>query len=228
MSASRQKIFGVEWRLLQGVPEHEVRRLVQVARRRSFRRGEIVFHRDDPADSLHLIVKGRFAVRVMTPLGEQATIAVRAPGESFGEMALVGRAAKRSATVEALETAETFCIYEGEFARLRREHPEVNELVIAFLANEVRMLNDRLLEALYVPAERRVLRRLIELAQIYEQDAKGRAEIPLTQEELAGLAGTSRATVNSVLGHAQERGLVELRRGRTRVLDPDRLARRAR
>ena len=108
----------MEWRLLQGVPEEEVRRLLQVARRRTFRRGEVVFHRDDPADSLHLVVKGRFAVRVMTPLGDQATIAVRGPGDSFGEMALVGPGARRSATVEALEGAETFCVYEGDFARL--------------------------------------------------------------------------------------------------------------
>src|SRR5438132_9161166 len=119
----------VEWRLLQGVPEEEVRRLLQVARRRRFRRGEVVFHRDDPADSLHLIVKGRFAVRVMTPLGEQATIAIRGPGDSFGEMALLGQGGHRSATVEALEEGETFCVYEGEFQRLRREHPEINELL---------------------------------------------------------------------------------------------------
>jgi len=31
------------------------------ARRRRFDRNEIVFHRDDPGDSLHLIEKGRFA-----------------------------------------------------------------------------------------------------------------------------------------------------------------------
>ena len=217
----------MEWRLLEGVPEEEVRRLLQVARRRGFRRGEVVFHRDDPADSLHLVVKGRFAVRVMTPLGEQATIAVRGPGDSFGEMALVGQGARRSATVDALEEAETFCVYEGEFARLRQEHPQVSELVIGFLANEVRMLNERLLEALYVPAERRVLRRLNELAGLYPQDAEGQVEIPLTQEELAGLAGTSRATVNTVLRDAQKRGLVELGCGKTRILDPDQLTHRA-
>jgi CRP/FNR family cyclic AMP-dependent transcriptional regulator len=218
----------MRWGLLEGVPEEEVRRLLQLARRRTFRRGEVVFHRDDPADSLHLIVKGRFAVRVMTPLGEQATIAVRGPGESFGEMALVGQGVRRSATVEALEEAETFCVYEGEFARLRREQPQVTELLIGFLTNEVRMLNERLLEALYVPAERRVLRRLNELTHLYGRDADGRVEISLTQEELAGLAGATRATTNIVLGDAQKRGLVELRRGKVSILDRDELARRAR
>ena len=218
----------MEWRLLEGVPEEEVRRLLSVARRRRFRRGEVVFHRDDPADSLHLIVKGRFAIRVMTPLGEQATIAVRGPGESFGEMALAGQAARRSATVEALEAAETFCVQERGFDRLRRNHPSVSELMIGFLANEVRMLNERLLEALYVPVERRVLRRLSELASLYGEDDDSRVEIPLTQEELADMAGSTRATVNAVLNGAQARGLIELARGRTRILDRDELARRAR
>jgi CRP-like cAMP-binding protein len=216
----------VEWRLLEDVPGEDVRQLLSLARRRVFKRGEVVFHRDDPADSLHLINKGRFAVRVMTPLGEPATIAIRGPGDSFGEMALVG-GTRRSATIEALEEAETFCVYEGDFHRLRREHPEINQLLIGFLASEVRMLNERLLEALYVPVERRVLRRVVELAQLYGT-GDGPVEVPLTQEELAGLAGTSRATVNQVLRAEQEKGTVELRRGKTVVLDPDTLAKRAR
>jgi CRP-like cAMP-binding protein len=216
----------MEWRLLEGVPDEEVRQLLSVARRRKFRRGEAVFHRDDPADSMHLVVKGRFVVRVMTPLGEPVTIAVRGPGDSFGEMALVS-GSRRSATVESLEESETFCVYEGDFNRLRREHPEVDRLVIGFLANEVRLLNERLLEALYLPVERRVLRRVAELAELYA-GGDGETVVPLTQEELAGLAGATRPTVNQVLRAEQDRGSIELRRGKMVVLDRDAVAKRAR
>lgn len=217
----------MEWQLLEGVPDEAVQRLIQLARRRSFRRREVVFHRGDPADSLHLVSKGRFAVRVTTPLGDQAMIGVRGPGESFGEMALVGEKAGRSATVEALEEAETLCVYEKEFGRLRSEHPAVNEFLISLLAAELRIMNQRLLEALYLPVERRLLRRLSELSQLYQGGAHGVVDIPLTQEELAELAGTSRATVNAVLGDAQARGLVELRRGKVRIVDLAGLAARA-
>jgi CRP/FNR family transcriptional regulator, cyclic AMP receptor protein len=213
----------MEWRLLADVPEEDVRELLQVARRRSFSRGEIVFHRDDPGDSLHLIVQGRFAIRVMTPLGDTATIAVRGPGESFGEMALVTEEARRTATVAALEAGETRAVYRDDFERIRRTHPTVTQALFAFLVNEVRMLNGRLLEALYIPADKRVLRRLLELTELYPSD-----DIPLTQEELAQLAGTSRATVNQVLRREEERGAVELQRGRTLVVDREALAKRAR
>lgn len=114
----------MEWRLLQGVPGEDVRRVLAVARRATYRKNEIVFHQGNPADSLHLISKGRFAILVATPLGEQATLAIRGSGESFGEMAIAGAGAKRSATVEALEDAETFCVGQSEFRRLRREHRE--------------------------------------------------------------------------------------------------------
>jgi CRP-like cAMP-binding protein len=215
----------MEWRLLEGLPESDVRELLAIARRRVFRRGEVVFHRDDPADSLHLVQKGRFAIKIMTPLGETATIGVRGPGDSFGEMALVDESARRAATVAALEDAETFAVYQAEFRRLRSRHPQVDQLVIGFLTAEVRRLDELLLEALYIPVERRVLRRLAELTGTY---AGRDGEIPLTQEQLAELAGTSRATVNKVLREEQRRGTVELRRGRTIVVQRDEIARRAR
>jgi CRP-like cAMP-binding protein len=51
--------------------------------------------------------------------------------------------------------------------------------------------------------------------------------VPLTQEELANLAGTSRATVNRVVRDAQSRGELALRRGRIEVLDAAALSARA-
>lgn len=217
----------VEWRLLQGVPGEDVRRVLAVARRATYRKNEIVFHQGDPADSLHLISKGRFAILVATPLGEHATLAIRGSGESFGEMAIAGAGAKRSATVEALEDAETFCVGQSEFRRLRREHPGIDQLLIDFLAAEVRGLNDRLLEALYVPVERRVLRRLAELTRIYGSE-DGEVIIPLTQEDLAGLVGATRPTINQVLRSLESKGMVTLTRGKTIVVDREALIAQAR
>jgi CRP-like cAMP-binding protein len=214
----------VQWRLLEGVSDAELQHLIMVARRRRFDRHEVVFHRDDPADSLHLIVKGRFAVRIMTPVGDTVTISVLGPDDSFGEMALIGGEARRSATVLALERAETLALYKDDFDRLRAQYPAVNDVLLRFLVCELRTMNERLLEALYVPSERRVLRRLKELTA----DGAGGLEVPLTQEELAELSGTSRSTVNRVLRQEEKRGTVSLRRGRTTVLDRDALARRAR
>ena len=75
-------------------------------------------------------------------------------------------------------------------------------------------------------AETRVLRRLRELASLYGKSSPGTV-IPLTQGDIAGLAATSRATVNRVLRAEERRGTVRLARGKTIVLDPGEIARRA-
>ena len=211
----------MEWKLLANVPAEDVRRVLAIARRRTFDRGEIVFHRGDPADSLHLVAKGRFAARVVTPLGETTTLAVFGPGEAFGEMALLSEHSIRSATVQALEPAETHSVYQRDFAQLRARHAGVHDVLLRVLAEQVSRTNERLVEALHVDADTRVRRRLVELCDTYGRDDE--AVIPLTQEDLAGLAGTSRATVNRVLRDEQKRGTVELRRGRTVVRDRDAL-----
>ncbi len=218
----------MRWPLLDAVPEEDVARLLSIARRRQFARGEVVFHQHDPADTLQLIVKGRFAVRVATNLGDTAILAVLGPGEMFGEIALLGgpdgEVTRRSATVAALEAAETRSVHQIDFDRLRREHPSTGEVLIQILAGQVRRLSGQLLDALYVPADKRVLRRLLDLDRVYGPGAP----IPLTQEDLASIAGTSRATVNKVLREEESRGHVQLGRGRTTVLDAEALARRGR
>jgi CRP/FNR family cyclic AMP-dependent transcriptional regulator len=219
----------VEWQLLAGVPDSDVRALLAAARRRRFARNEVVFHHDDPGDALHLIVKGRFAIRIVSPVGGGGTamIRVRGPGEHFGEMALLADELRRAATVVALEPGETFAVRSAEFEGLRRAHPQVNDSLLQLLAGEVRLVDERLLEALYLPAGKRLLRRLCELAELYDR-GDGPVEVPLTQEQLAELANTSRATVNSVLREEQQRGSVRLERGSAIVLDPAALRSRCR
>jgi CRP/FNR family transcriptional regulator, cyclic AMP receptor protein len=207
----------VQWQLFSQVPPDAVQAVLSIARRRTFARGEVVFHRGDPANALHLIAAGRFAVRITTPLGDTATLAVRGAGDAFGELALVSDEPERSATVQALEAAETRSVLRDDFDRLRRQHPSVDAILVAILAERVRRLSERVTEAYYLSADDRVVRRLADLAELYD------GSVPLPQEALAELAGTSRATVNRVLRELEARGVVSLGRSRMLVEDAARL-----
>ncbi|MGH8975297.1 MAG: Crp/Fnr family transcriptional regulator [Acidimicrobiia bacterium] len=226
----------MDWPILSSLGEEDRRHMLASTRRRRFARREVLFHEGDPGDTLHLIDKGRVAVRITTPLGDVATLSVLGPGECVGEMALLG-SGHRGATVVALEKTETLSLHRDQFEVLRRDNPAVDRFLIDVLAAEVRRLDGQLMEALFLPVERRVLRRLIALTGIYSNERAGNSsgtpqtpggsEIPLTQDDLASLAGTSRATVNRVLRQAEEAGWLALGRGRIRIIDHARLARRA-
>lgn len=213
-----------EWPLLQSLGEDDRRRVLAAARRRRYARRETLWHEGDPGDTLHLIDAGRIAIRVGTPLGDTATVTVLGPGEVLGELALLeGAQGRRSATACALERTETLVIHHDAFQELRRDHPTVERFLVAVLAEQVRRLTTHLVDALYVPADTRVARRLLELDAVYDG-----GDIALTQEDVATLAGTSRATVNRVVGELEAAGAVELRRGRIKVLDGPALERKAR
>ena len=128
----------MEWPLLVDLPAEDVRELLAIARRRTFSKGEVVFHRDDPAESLHLVVRGRFGARVLTPLGDSVLLDVLGPGSAFGELALLLPGARRSASVSALEDGETRSVFRDDFARLQTSHPGVKDVLLRLLAEQLR------------------------------------------------------------------------------------------
>ncbi|WP_330184018.1 Crp/Fnr family transcriptional regulator [Nocardia sp. NBC_01503] len=215
-----------EFELLEELSPVEKREFIAACTPRRFRRRDIVCHEGDPGDCVHLILSGRYVVRITTPLGNSATLTILGPGEMFGEQALLSPEARRTATIVAVTDGETLTLNRTQLERLRREHPQVERFLTTSLAAQVRRLSAAVLEALYLPVETRVLRRLAHLADVYGDGDGKPAVIQLTQEDLASMAGTTRATANKVLRELEDRGVVRLGRGSVLVLDRARLPRR--
>jgi CRP-like cAMP-binding protein len=217
--------LGVRWPLLDVVPEDDRRILLSLAVRRRFAKGEVLFHEGDPGDSLHLVAKGHLAARATTPLGDVATVRVFQPGDFFGELAILSPG-PRNATIVALDPVETLALHVSHFQTLRVDHPHAEGVLVHALVAEVRRLSAALVEALYLPVEKRLWRRLLELSEMYGEDPP--VEIPLTQEDLAQLAGTTRPTANRILREAEQNGVLGIGRGRIEVRDVETLRRKAR
>lgn len=184
-------------------------------RTRHYTRGQVVFNDGDVGDCLHLVQRGRVDVQLASLSGHAITVRVVHPGEFFGELALVNVSHRRTGRVTALEPTETLALYRTDFEELRRSHPGVDRLLVAALAERVRIMSDLALELL-LPAEDRVWRRLHVLAEAY-----GAEPIRMSQDDLARAAGTVRQTVNRVLQAGARRGVIEVGRGQIRVLDRD-------
>jgi CRP-like cAMP-binding protein len=208
--------------LLEVLGPEDSRTLLSRMARRRFRRNDTLFHEGDPGDTLHIIDKGHVAIRTTTSLGDVATLTVLGPGAIFGEQALLHDPGRRTASAVALDDVETRVLHSAEFEALRSSHPKVERFVVDVLAAQVRRLTAQLVEALYVSAERRVIHRLADMVRLYRRES-GPIEIPLKQEDIASMAGTTRPTANRVLKQLEADGVIELARGRIIVVEPDRL-----
>lgn len=216
----------MDWSILACLDDADRDRVLDSAVRRTFRRRAHIVRQGDSGDSLHFLESGRAAVQVSTPDGDIVSTAVIGPGAIFGEQALIGEGTVRAAAVVALETVTTLALRRAEFDRLRTEHPTIDAVLVQALSQRVNRLTDQLVEALFVSAETRILRRLGELASAGSGTGSS-ACVELTQEELAELAGTSRPTVNRVLAELARDGVVTVRRGAVDIDDPVELVRRA-
>lgn len=215
----------MDYELLAGLDEGGRREVLSGARARRFARREIVFHEGDTGDSIHLVAAGHVGIKISTRRGDVAMVRIVAPGEFFGELALLSEG-PRSATAIALDATRTLSVGRKQFNELRRRSPEATEVLITALATEVRRLAAAHIEALYMPADKRVFRRVAEAAQVFGSSVP--TTVPLTQDEIAQLAGTSRSTANQLLVDARDAGAIELGRGRLVVLDLDWLEGKAR
>ncbi|WP_076261929.1 Crp/Fnr family transcriptional regulator [Intrasporangium flavum] len=207
--------------LLADLGPEERRAVLARMRRRTFAAGEIVCHEGDPADTVHFVVEGRVMAWRASESGDVHAYTVMGPGQTFGELAMIRRDGRRTATVEAIEPTVTMTLAYVEFERLCASHPEVNRLLLRLLAARVTRLTDALMEALHQPAEQRVVRRLAGLCDVYSASSHDAVSVtvPLNQSGLAELAGVTRPTANRVLRHLEAEGVVELLRGRIAVLD---------
>ena len=216
----------MQWQLLDSLREEDQRAILARCQRQRFPKGAFICHQGESGDSMHLIASGTVAIRVNGPVGDVITVDVMRPGNSFGEQALINDGAVRSATVVALERVETLRLTRDAFNSLWEEHPGASLMVAKMLEARLRSTSQALLDALHLPARTRVMRRLGYLAEIYAGHAS--QAIPLTQDDIASMAGTTRQTVNRILNEAQELGLIDLRRGRIVILDAAGVARQAR
>jgi CRP/FNR family transcriptional regulator, cyclic AMP receptor protein len=137
--------------------------LLAVASSRTFQRREILFHAGDLGDAIFLIRSGHVAIRIVTEHGDNATLAVLGPGDTFGELALLSPGRRRNATATALEQTETWTLSRAQLERSRDDRLPVEALLIQLLSNQVHRLTGQLVDALYVPVRHRVARVLLDL-----------------------------------------------------------------
>lgn len=167
---------------------------------------------------MHLITIGHVVIRVSTTSGDVATLAVSGPGEAVGEQSLLSGGGSRNASAIALDRVETLYLSRRTFEELRAQHAQVDRFLISLLDTRLRKITDRLLAALYLPASVRVLRCLEDTCVTFGGDL-----IPLTQDDIASMAGTTRPTTNRILRHAADRGAIRLARGYVTVTDSETL-----
>jgi len=213
--------------LFAGLDDATLTLCADAMRGRRFRRGEVVFHVEDPGDALFVVTSGEIKIVLPSEEGaEPAILTTIVPGGFFGELALLD-GSPRSATAVAVGPVETFILRRDAFDRLVDEQPAIRHALLGALAKEIRRLTAQIQDLHFLDLPGRLARHLLrEIEGPNGSLPLGEVRLPwpYTQGELAGMIGGSRQSVNRLLADLTDQGLVRLERDHLVVVDLERLA----
>lgn len=171
------------------------------------RAGQAVFEKDDPGNSMYIIVSGRVRVH-----DGELTLNYLGPTDVFGEMAALDPE-PRSATVTAVDDTRLFCLKQEGLYELIDQRPSVAQGVIYILSQRLRSrMRDMAEDFEYMQQFARVTSAAVAVeAGIYEPESLD--EVARRTDELGQLARVFQRMVRQVYSREQtlKRQVAELR-----------------
>jgi CRP/FNR family transcriptional regulator, cyclic AMP receptor protein len=191
--------------LLRSAPDEVIDAVATASRLRVFRRGQVVFTRGDPSDTLFVIISGRVKVVVRSADGGELTLTIIQPGGVFGELGIAD-GGPRSADADALDECQLLLVpLETVQGICAREPPVVQALLNSTTATLLR-LTEAASDLVFLDLPRRVAKVLLSLPR----GDDGVIRPALSQEELAHQAGGTRQSINATLRGFERRGWIEV------------------
>lgn len=191
--------------LLRAAPAEDLEALVAAARLRIFPRGQVVFTRGDPGDSLIVVVSGRVKVVVRSADGGELTLTVIESGGTLGELSIADNG-PRSTDAETLEESQLLLVSRETIQDICARVPSAAQALAGSIAVTLRRLTEAASDLVFLDLPRRVAKVL--LNQPREDDGTIRPKI--TQEQLAHQAAGTRQSINAALRGFEKRGWIEI------------------
>lgn len=210
--------------LFRGLGEQELRRVAEVAARRSLAAGETVFSEGDPAQGFYLVLKGRVKVFKLSPDGREQILRTAVAGQQFAEAAAFS-GGRYPAFAQALTDCQLLFFETQRFRQLIAESPEVAMSMIVAQANLQRHLVQMVEELALKEVSARLAKYLLDLS-VRTERAGGQGDLvrlPVKKAELAARLGTVGETLSRTLRKLQDAGIIAVKGSEIRIPDRHRL-----
>lgn len=199
--------------------------LLQRGRMRSKQRGEVLFRQGDPADGLYGVVSGTLALDVTRAHSGPFRLHLFRRGEWVGETVLFDNR-RRNFTVVATETTKLLYLATGELDKLAERYTDLWRWLGVLSALHLELAISAYCDLVTTqPVERlaAILIRLSAVRSSSDSQEKACSNIDITQNDLALMAGVSRATIKNDLKKLQTLGLIDCGYGCIQISDADAL-----
>ena len=205
------------WSLLT---RDEQRSLLAAGHDKKYRPGAALCLQGDPATHEFVLLNGWVKIVSVTDDGHESVLALLGDGNVVGETAgeITGH---RNATIQAINAVHALIVSYDRFSSFLDTHPGADQVHRRMMTQRWSETGTMLRRRAFASGAQRLAEILIDLAGRRGDGADGVVELvlPLSQEELAGLTGASRATVTRALSSWRKRGMIRTGQRRITITD---------
>ena len=174
----------------------------------TYRKGAVVYRQADAADDVFYIQDGKVKIVVTSKQGKEAVVGILGPGEFFGEGCLIGQPL-RLATAKTLTESAIMRVDKAEMLRVLHAEPAFGELFTAHLLTRNSRVEEDLVDQLFNSSEKRLARTLLLLANFGKEGGPQPITLPISQETLAEIVGTTRPRVSLFMNKFRKLGFID-------------------
>jgi CRP-like cAMP-binding protein len=217
--------------LFRGLSSPQLEWVERLLRYKAFPAGRDIITMGLPGEAAYIILGGTVKLHAEQANGVDVVLGLLGPGEIFGDISLIDGAV-RGATAVTQSEATLGWLDRASFQECLQTLSQVFLNYTRILARRQRILEEKVQILASLDAHGRVARQILSFAREYgEEDGDGtiRLTVPLTQTDIAGLTGISRARANQVLVDYKRCGYITVAQNHhISIHDPMALARRCR
>jgi CRP/FNR family transcriptional regulator, dissimilatory nitrate respiration regulator len=202
--------------LFDGLPAEQHKILFDIAKKKTFKRGQIIFSEGDEGIGFYIILSGKVKIFKLSAEGKEQILHIMETQEPFGEAAVFA-GENYPASAQALVETKVFLFPRQSFVGLISKNPSLALNMLAFLSLRLRKLAS-LVEDLSLKA---VPGRLAAyLLYLSDRDAKADIlELDISKNQLASLIGTIPETLSRILKRMDKDKLIKTSSRRIQILD---------
>jgi CRP/FNR family transcriptional regulator, cyclic AMP receptor protein len=177
----------------------------------AFHKKQKIFAQGDAAGTVFYIQRGKIRHTVVSRFGKEATLDILSVGEFLGYCGLAGQPFRTGSATAMTDCKLMQIDNEAMMLELSRSRPLSELFLMCLLARNIRN-QEELVDQPFDSCEMRVARALLLLAD-FGKDGKPKTVISeVSQEAIAGMAGTTRLQVRFSMNRFRNSGLVAHRR----------------
>lgn len=186
--------------------------LAKNAQRQRFEKGEYIFNAGDESNNFYMVESGRVILSKEAISGKAFTFLIAVRGMPLNAVACF-KPRLRFFSARAAKKTTVLAIPSKIFKQWVLNNPDVGSAILDLMGDMLDGAYTRILDLIDESVEQRVLNALNMLSSRFGPN------LPMTNNDIADMTGTSRETAARVISGLQKGGLLSKSRGQIKILD---------